>query len=128
MCDERETPFDSEGWQTEARSVIQDVQGHVQSIATSDNLRSTNTRIYLNLTTREGDRFTVELSGHGFRVVGSNHDDLSRDLEEGPTFFETPYSLLGSISPAFSTSFGAKLCERLQQLQVKELPLNAISE
>lgn len=39
MCDERETPFDSEGWQTEARSVIQDVQGHVQSIATSDNLR-----------------------------------------------------------------------------------------
>ncbi|TRY72154.1 hypothetical protein TCAL_00257 [Tigriopus californicus] len=126
MDGERETPLDSEGWQTEAQSVIQDVRGHVQVITTSSILHCGNTRIYLNLTTQEGDRFTIELSRQGFRVVGSDHDNLSLDNAEDPAYFETPYSLLGSVSPAFSTSFGAKLCERLAQLQAKELPLNAI--
>ena len=70
-------------------------------------LQSSASRIYLNVTTIESKNFTVALTGEGFRVVAEGKHDsvdeenhLSASTSES-TVFETPYSLLGSISPGF---------------------------
>ena len=70
-------------------------------------LQSSASRIYLNVTTIESKDFTVALTGEGFRVVAEGKHDsvdeenhLSASTSES-TVFETPYSLLGSISPGF---------------------------
>ena len=70
-------------------------------------LQSSASRIYLNVTTMESKDFTVALTGEGFRVVAEGkHDSVDEEnhmrasTSEGSAF-ETPYSLLGSISPGF---------------------------
>ena len=52
--------------------------------------QSSCSNIYLNVTTLEGDRYTIELSGSGFRVAGNEHDvadiplpDLDEEDEGG---------------------------------------------
>lgn len=103
-----------ENWQSEAESVINDIKSHVRTITVSDQLASTSTAIYLNLTTLENKRFCIKLCGLGFCVVGLEHNrsDKVDDLRH----FETPYSLLASISPSFHQSFGTELLEKLQAL------------
>ena len=70
-------------------------------------LQSSACRIYLNVTTIESKDFTVALTGEGFRVVAEGkHDSVDeqnhlRASTSESTVFETPYSLLGSISPGF---------------------------
>ena len=65
--------------------------------------------------------YTVELSGSGFRIVGPAHDDISLkdvpNIEEEFETFETPYSLLESISPKYTQTFGDCLAQKLQLLQ-----------
>ena len=70
-------------------------------------LQSSACRIYLNVTTIESKDFTVALTGEGFRVVAEGkHDNVDeenhlRASTSESSVFETPYSLLGSISPGF---------------------------
>jgi hypothetical protein len=91
------------------------------------------------LTTIEENRYTIELTAQGFRwllktlktieqafvfksffrIVGACHDlvqDSSGD-ENSASFFETPYSLLESISPAYTGAFGEALVKKLGELQ-----------
>jgi hypothetical protein len=56
----------------------------------------------LNVTTLENQELTVELSSAGFRIVSTNgHDVATKNSTEEESVFETPYSLLDSISPAY---------------------------
>jgi len=116
---------DSQGWKEEAQAVIKDVKEQVKDINISDKLQSDNSCIYLNITTVEDLKLTVQLSVQGFRVVSSNeHDfietkDTIEDDDENSeevTFYETPYSLLDSISPGYREAFGNNLASQLRKL------------
>lgn len=113
-----ETPLsDPQAWTEEAQAVIKDVENCVEFIQVSPKLQSSNTNIYLNVTTVEGDKVTVSLSGQGFAVVGRGGHDLN-DLDPAEEDFrETPYSLLSEISPGFTKMFGSSLVEKLTQLK-----------
>lgn len=111
MCDEEIIE-----WKVEAQGVIHDVQSHVNSIKISDQLESDETEIFLNLETKEGERFCVRLNADGFAVVGKGFDNKEdEDLEV--EHYETPYSLLSSISKEFTQSFGNSLMDRLKDLE-----------
>ena len=87
-------------------------------------LQSDNSCIYLNITTVEDLKLTVQLSVQGFRVVSSNEhdqiieteDDVEDDDNDEVTFYETPYSLLDSISPGYREAFGNNLASQLRKL------------
>ena len=80
--------------------------------------QSSPTHIYLNVTTLEKQEATVELSAIGFRIVGHSHNEIeSKEVIDERNVFETPYSLLESISPAYIQEFGKCLSEKLNSLQ-----------
>lgn len=103
----------SENWKQEAEAVINDVKSHVNNIQISQRLQSSNSNIYLNLTTIEDKRFCVELSSEGFRIVGYDFDE---DTIDSDVFYETPYSLLNAISEKFKESFANSLQNQLNSL------------
>lgn len=103
-----------DNWREEAKSVINDIKGHVMNIQISEALENTDQKIYLNLTTLENSQYCIELSSSGFRVVGKSFDNINLD---GESYFETPYSLLSSISPQFHQSFGNALLIKLIALK-----------
>ena len=106
---------DSQGWKEEAEAVIKDVKDHVKLIAIAENLQSTNCCIYLNITTIEDTKLTVELSSQGFCVVSwHGHDHVN--AEDKLTYFETPYSLLDTVSPGYRDAFGHTLASQLEKL------------
>ncbi|PNF34867.1 hypothetical protein B7P43_G03725 [Cryptotermes secundus] len=109
--------LNEEQWKTEAAAVIQDVQEHVQNIGISDNLRSTNQCIYLNITTVEGVQYCVELSASGFRIVGHAYDNK---MEFSNRYFETPYALLNHISSSYKLSFGNSLLKKLEDMKPQD--------
>lgn len=109
-----ETFLDEEGWKEEARGVIKDVQKYVKLVNVSEALSSSHSCIYLNLTTREEQQYTIELTSQGFKVVGSEHNT---NTLSGETIYETPYALLDSISPAYRQAFGDHLTDQLLKLQ-----------
>jgi hypothetical protein len=65
---QEEVLVDENAWKTEEAGVIQDIQEHVQNVGISQEIRSTNHSIYLNVTTVQ---YCVELSASGFRIVGN---------------------------------------------------------
>lgn len=105
-----------ENWIEEAKSVINDIKGHVANVQICEGLESTDWKIFLNLTTLESKKYCIELSVNGFRVVGNSFDETLLDEEN---YFETPYSLLSAISPGFQKSFGGALVTKLSALQEK---------
>lgn len=107
-----EEVLDEENWKIEAQAVINDIKSHVKQIIISDKIKSTNQKIVLNLTTLEDELFCIELSGFGFRVLGKGYDSSNNNGE----YFETPYSLLNSLSPLFQQSFGNELLKKLNDL------------
>jgi len=116
---------ESQGWKEEAKAVIYDVKDQVKDIKISDKLQGTNCSIYLNLTTIEDLKFTVELSPQGFVVVAKDvHDTISSEISETPseelTYFETPYSLLNSVSPGYQQAFGQSLCTQLRKISQEQ--------
>lgn len=59
----------------------------------------------------------MELSTSGFAIVSLEFHDLIEITEEKElNYFETPYSLLDSISPAYRQSFGNNLLEKLNSI------------
>lgn len=103
-----------ENWEEEAKSVISDIKDHVTDVHVSEALRNNEQKIYLNLKTLENNKYCIELSACGFRIVGKDFN--TKNLDED-TYFETPYSLLSSISPGFHNSFGNALSFKLRALQ-----------
>lgn len=105
--------LDEENWREEAKSVINDVKNHVQSIEISQ-LASNDRFIYVNLTTLENETYCIELSSSGFRIVGISHDLNNIDSDE---YYETPYSLLSKISASFYQSFADELINKLKVVE-----------
>lgn len=103
-----------QSWEEEAQGVINDIKQHVVDAQISEVLKSNDQKIYLNLTTLENNKYCIELSAGGFRVVGNDFNESN--LTEG-SYFETPYSLLSSLSPQFHNSFGSALLMKLSALQ-----------
>lgn len=106
-----------QNWKAEAEAVVRDIKSHVQAAKVSSVLDSSEHGIYLNLTTLESKNYCIELSASGFRVAGFGFD--MTDIEGGDCF-ETPYSLLNSISPQFHNSFGNALLMKLNNLSEEQ--------
>lgn len=117
---------DDEGWRSEALAVMADINKFVKQIDISSVLPCDVNGVYMNLQTPEGRYLTVELSAAGFRVCGRQFDTLEEDTTTTDSsstgqvslsvYYETPYSLLDSISPAYRDSFSSELAQRLQEL------------
>lgn len=100
-------------WRQEASAVIDDISKHVQSISISEKLAVTETEIYINCETYESNKYTIRLSTNGYQVVG---DAFDRCTDVTAIAYETPYALLGVISPGYITSFGNDLSNALSHL------------
>lgn len=105
-------------WRKEATGVINDVNPFVNEIVISNQLKVQNGEIgvYMNVETKEGKKHTVLLCNSGFKVVANDYDQLDQNLEEINQFYETPYSLLQSISPSYNQEFSKLLIEKLEKL------------
>ena len=104
-------------WRDEAAAVIKDVRDHLKGADISHALESTESQIFLNITTLEEKRVTVRLSCQGFAVVCPSSHDLDESSSTSLEHHETLYSLLNAISPAYTDSFGKALGEKLSRLQ-----------
>ncbi|KAJ8676308.1 hypothetical protein QAD02_012095 [Eretmocerus hayati] len=113
MRSDNEKVLDAQQWRVEAQSVIDDVKEHVHELRVCSDLSSSNSSIYLNLTTLEGCKFCISLSAEGFGVIGNQHETNDQEPVE---YFETVYSLLDHLSPQYRDSFGKSLMQRLQML------------
>ena len=83
--------------------------------------QSSDCQIYLNITTVEEQKITVELSGQGFCIVCQNAYDTIQNQEAPPSeYFETPYSLLDKISPGYRKAFGDNLEKALRKLSQEQ--------
>lgn len=110
---------DEEGWREEAEGVIRDVDKYVKLVCVSKTLASSSNNVYLNLITKEEKHFTIELTSQGFKVVGLALDSLDL-VNTQQTIYETPYSLLDNISPAYRQAFGEDLTSQLLKLQSQQ--------
>lgn len=104
----------NEDWVQEAKAVINDIKDHVLDAFVSKTLPSSCQRIFINLKTLEGNQFCVLLTCKGFEVVGDDYDKTTLTEQ---ALYETPYSLLQSISPQYVSSFGETLMDRLKSLE-----------
>ncbi|GFU02849.1 GSK3-beta interaction protein [Nephila pilipes] len=112
------TQSDSEqciDWHEEAMAVIRDVGFALKDITISTFLPQSQTEIYFNVQTREGQKFCVELSSYGFKVVSECFDKVDESYKD-QTYYETPYALLDKYSYQFRECFAAALEKKLSQL------------
>ena len=95
--------------------------------------QSDEKKIYLNITTKENRNLTVRLDSCGFCIVckdshnkieesfkeGTQYHgvDIATDIQNDMIYFETPYSLLSSISAGYDKSFGEDLIKKLSDIQ-----------
>ena len=91
----------AKGWREEAEAVIADISSMVNSITISSILPCDESGIYLNVETKENSSFTIEMSTAGFRVCGNQLDLIEENDDQEKIYYETPYALLDSISPAY---------------------------
>uniref|UniRef100_S4RLB4 Gsk3b interacting protein n=1 Tax=Petromyzon marinus TaxID=7757 RepID=S4RLB4_PETMA len=101
---------------TEADAIINDVVFAVRSMALSRTLPSSEYLAYINVETKEGQRYCVELSDMGLKAI---------EVCTGPSgqhfpIHETIYSLLDTVSPAYRQAFSAALFHRLEALQQEQ--------
>ncbi|KAL1465070.1 hypothetical protein WDU94_004665 [Cyamophila willieti] len=108
--------MDTINWREEANHVIQDVKDLVQMIQLSDQQPDENC-IYLNIITKERKDYTIKLCQFGFCVVARKINSPKPINESDVVYYETPYSLLASISGSYYESFGNKLRQKLEKLQ-----------
>ena len=71
--------LDEEGWKDEAAGVIKDIAAYVTSVTVSEKLPSCSSQIFLNLVTKEGNKYTIALNSEGFKVVGYSFDTADID-------------------------------------------------
>ncbi|XP_065065304.1 GSK3-beta interaction protein-like [Rhopilema esculentum] len=93
-----------------------DINFAVDFIDASPKLPEQNGRIYINIQTKEKEKFCVELSSSGFKVVGKDFDDMKDENDHQKTY-ETVYSLLSNISSSYERTFGNELARKLANLQ-----------
>ncbi|GAA6213645.1 GSK3-beta interaction protein [Lates calcarifer] len=99
----------------EAEAVVNDVLFAVTEMHVSQSLNSASDVAYINVETREGNRYCLELTEAGLRVVGYAFDQVDEDLSN--QYHETVYSLLDTLSPGYREAFGNALLQRLERLK-----------
>eukprot|EP00794_Sanderia_malayensis_P012746 gene12746-14052_t len=103
----------------EVEFISRDVKFAVQYISVSSKIPESEGRIYMNIETKENNKFCVELSKAGFRVVGFEFDSLKQDDDDdisNSKTYETIYSLLSEISSSYCKRFSAELSRKLELL------------
>ncbi|KAI1895522.1 hypothetical protein AGOR_G00107120 [Albula goreensis] len=99
----------------EAEAVVNDVLFAVAEMFVSQKLDNALDVAYINVETREGNRYCLELTEAGLRVVGYAFDQVDDSLST--QYHETVYSLLDSLSPGYREAFGNALLQRLERLK-----------
>lgn len=99
----------------EAEALVNDVLFAVAEMFVSQSLNSASDVAYINVETREGNRYCLELTEAGLRVVGYTFDQVDEDLST--QYHETVYSLLDTLSPGYREAFGNALLQRLERLK-----------
>ncbi|XP_067222795.1 GSK3-beta interaction protein isoform X3 [Chanodichthys erythropterus] len=99
----------------EAEAVVNDVLFAVTDMHVSHSLTSGLDMAYINVETREGNRYCLELTEAGLKVVGHTFDQVDEGLNT--QYHETVYSLLDSLSPGYREAFGNALLQRLERLK-----------
>ncbi|XP_051578350.1 GSK3-beta interaction protein-like isoform X1 [Myxocyprinus asiaticus] len=99
----------------EAEAVVNDVLFAVTDMHVSHNLTSGVDVAYINVEIREGNRYCLELTEAGLRVVGHAFGQVEEGLST--QYHETVYSLLDSLSPGYREAFGNALLQRLERLK-----------
>lgn len=103
----------------EAQVVAKEIAYAVKSVEISNVLPSTNSLVYLNLETKDNQKYCVSLSDQGFRIIGNDFNEI--DDFNTSRYFETIYSLLDHVSLEYRNSFGDALLSRLQSLKDQQL-------
>ncbi|XP_066550607.1 GSK3-beta interaction protein isoform X2 [Amia ocellicauda] len=112
--DSAELP-DVKDMRLEAEAVVNDVLFAVAEMFVSHSLHNAVDVAYINVQTREGNRYCLELTEAGLRVVGYDFDQVDESVLT--QYHETVYSLLDSLSPAYREAFGNALLQRLERLK-----------
>ncbi|XP_062824516.1 GSK3B-interacting protein isoform X1 [Anolis carolinensis] len=99
----------------EAEAVVNDVLFAVGNMFVSKSLPCAEDVAYINVETRERNRYCLELTEAGLRVVGYAFDQVDDNVQN--PYHETVYSLLDSVSPAYREAFGNALLQRLEALK-----------
>ncbi|XP_032402651.1 GSK3-beta interaction protein [Xiphophorus hellerii] len=99
----------------EADAIVNDVLFAVTEMHISQSLTSTSDVAYINVEMREGNRYCLELTEAGLRVVGYAFDEVNEELNT--QYHETVYSLLDTLSPGYREAFGNALLQRLEKLK-----------
>ncbi|XP_077945997.1 GSK3-beta interaction protein-like [Gasterosteus aculeatus] len=99
----------------EAEAVVKDVLFAVDEMHVSQSLNSASDVAYINVETREGNRYCLELTEAGLRVVGYAFNQVDED--SNTQYHETVYSLLDKLSPGYREAFGNALLQRLERLK-----------
>ena len=68
--------LNEDGWREEAMGVIKEIKDYVKQLTISELVSSSSSAIYRNLTTLEGDKYTVRLSERGFSIVACELDSM----------------------------------------------------
>lgn len=113
--DERCVEHGVKDMRLEAEAIVSDVLFAVSDMFVSKTLSSGLDLAFINVETREGKRYCLELSEAGLRVVGHSFDQVDPRLRT--EYHETVYSLLDSLSPAYREAFGNALLQRLERLK-----------
>ncbi|XP_056402095.1 GSK3B-interacting protein [Hyla sarda] len=99
----------------EAEAIVNDVLFAVANMFVSKNLPCAVDMAYINVEIKEGNKYCLELTDAGLRVVGFAFDQVDESIHS--QYHETVYSLLDSISPAYREAFGNALLRRLEALK-----------
>ncbi|XP_020862980.1 GSK3B-interacting protein [Phascolarctos cinereus] len=99
----------------EAEAVVNDVLFAVSNMFVSKSLPCSDDVAYINVETRERNKYCLELSEAGLRVVGYAFDQVDDNIQT--PYHETIYSLLDTLSPAYREAFGNALLRRLEALK-----------
>ena len=111
------------------KNLLEEVEFHIKDIGFSVNqiylskvLPQVPHLAYINIETKEEEKFTVQLSVQGFQVVGHEFDSNGGASAKYPNAYETIYALLETISSSYTKSFSNALADKLNLLnQTEEL-------
>ncbi|XP_069921715.1 GSK3B-interacting protein isoform X2 [Oryctolagus cuniculus] len=106
---------DMKDMRLEAEAVVNDVLFAVNNMFVSKSLRCADDVAYINVETKEKNQYCLELTEAGLRVVGYAFDQVDGHLQT--PYYETVYSLLDTLSPAYRDAFGNALLQRLEALK-----------
>eukprot|EP00069_Balaena_mysticetus_P005771 bmy_18228T0 len=103
---------DMKDMRLEAEAVVNDVLFAVNTMFVSKTLCCADDVAYINVETRERNRYCLELTEAGLGVVGCAFDQVDDGLQT--PCHETVYSLLDALSPAYREAFGNALLQRIE--------------